>query len=101
MELSTEIFNILKGANIKLKMFDFQGNKTLDAENSARLYAYVEDFLVTIRLENDEVEVLVQAGADFSFDKHKDLLSSIKKAGFVTIRIESFLLTENKSLINN
>jgi|TARA_R110000851_G_scaffold8032_1_gene30877 hypothetical protein len=81
MELSTEIFNILKGANIKLKMFDFQGNKTLDAENSARLYAYVEDFLVTIRLENDEVEVLVQAGADFSFDKHKDLLSSIKKAG--------------------
>jgi hypothetical protein len=81
MELSTEIFNILKGANIKLKMFDFGGNKTLDAQNSARLYAYDEDFLVTIRIENDEVEVLVQAGADFSFNKHKDLLSSIKKAG--------------------
>ena len=81
MQLSTEIFNIIKGANIKLRLFDFEGNKTLDADQSARFYAYDQDFLVTIRTENDEVEVVVQAGADFSFDKHKDLLASIKKAG--------------------
>jgi len=81
MQLSTEIFNIIKGANIKLRLFDFEGNKTLDPDQSARFYAYDQDFLVTIRTEDDEVEVVVQAGADFSFDKHKDLLESIKKAG--------------------
>ena len=32
MQLSHEIFNILKGANIKLKLFDPMGNKTLDPE---------------------------------------------------------------------
>ena len=47
MQLSQEIFNILKGANIKLKLFDPAGNKTLDPERSARFYAYDQDFLVT------------------------------------------------------
>ena len=82
MQLSQEIFNILKGANIKLKLFDPMGNKTLDPELSARFYAYDNDFLVTIREdEDDAVELVVQAGASFNFDKHKDVLDSIKKAG--------------------
>lgn len=82
MQLSNEIFNILKGANIKLKLFDPMGNKTLDPELSARFYAYDNDFLVTIREDGDDaVELVVQAGASFNFDKHKDVLDSIKKAG--------------------
>jgi len=81
MQLSNEIFNILKGANVKLKLFDPMGNKTLDPELSARFYAYDNDFLVTIREEEDEVELVVQAGASFNFDKHKDVLDSIKQAG--------------------
>ena len=81
MQLSQEIFNILKGANIKLKLFDPMGNKTLDPELSARFYAYDDDFLVTIREEEDGVELVVQAGASFNFDQHKDLLDSIKQAG--------------------
>tara|TARA_B100000927_G_scaffold159218_1_gene128289 strand:- start:1310 stop:2785 length:1476 start_codon:yes stop_codon:yes gene_type:complete len=81
MELSTEIFNILKGANIKLKLFDAQGAKTLDPETASRFYAYEDDFLVTKRIENEDTEIVVQAGADFSFDKNKALLDSIKKAG--------------------
>ena len=82
MQLSQEIFNILKGANIKLKLFDPMGNKTLDPELSARFYAYDNDFLVTIREdEDDAVELVVQAGASFNFDKHKDVLDSIKQAG--------------------
>jgi len=81
MQLSQEIFNILKGANIKLKLFDPTGNKTLDPENSARFYAYDKDFLVTIREEDDQVELVVQAGASFNFSEHKDVLNSIKKAG--------------------
>jgi hypothetical protein len=81
MQLSQEIFNILKGANIKLKLFDPMGNKTLDPEISARFYAYDNDFLVTIREEEDGVELVVQAGASFNFNEHKDLLNSIKKAG--------------------
>ena len=81
MQLSQEIFNILKGANIKLKLFDPTGNKTLDPENSARFYAYDKDFLVTIREEADQVELVVQAGASFNFSEHKDVLNSIKKAG--------------------
>ena len=81
MQLSQEIFNILKGANIKLKLFDPMGNKTLDPELSARFYAYDNDFLITIREEEDGVELVVQAGASFNFNEHKDLLNSIKKAG--------------------
>ena len=81
MQLSQEIFNILKGANIKLKLFDPIGNKTLDPELSARFYAYDQDFLITIRDEDDKVELVVQAGASFNFDKNKDLLDSIKRAG--------------------
>ncbi len=81
MQLSKEIFNILKGANIKLKLFDPTGSKTLDPERSARFYAYDNDFLVTIREEDDQVELVVQAGASFNFDEHKDVLNSIKKAG--------------------
>jgi len=57
------------------------GNKTLDPELSARFYAYDNDFLVTIREEEDGVELVVQAGASFNFNEHKDLLNSIKKAG--------------------
>ena len=81
MQLSQEIFNILKGANIKLKLFDPAGNKTLDPEVSARFYAYDRDFLITIRDEDGQVELVVQAGASFNFDEHKDVLNSIKKAG--------------------
>ena len=81
MQLSHEIFNILKGANIKLKLFDPMGNKTLDPELSARFYAYDNDFLITIREEEDGVELVVQAGASFNFNEHKDLLNSIKQAG--------------------
>jgi hypothetical protein len=81
MELSTEIFNILKGANIKLKLFDSMGAKTLDPESASRFYAYEDDFLVTKRVENEDTEIVVQAGADFSFDKNKAMLDSIKKAG--------------------
>ena len=81
MQLSQEIFNILKGANIKLKLFDPEGNKTLDPELSARFYAYDQDFLITIRDEDGQVELVVQAGASFNFDKNKNLLNSIKRAG--------------------
>ena len=81
MQLSQEIFNILKGANIKIKLFDPMGNKTLDPELSARFYAYDNDFLITIREEEDGVELVVQAGASFNFNEHNDLLNSIKKAG--------------------
>ena len=81
MQLSQEIFNILKGANIKLKLFDPIGNKTLDPELSARFYAYDQDFLITIRDEDDQVELVVQAGASFNFNQNKDLLDSIKRAG--------------------
>ena len=81
MQLSHEIFNILKGANIKLKLFDPMGNKTLDPELSARFYAYDNDFLITIREEEVVVDLVVQAGASFNFNEHKDILNSIKKAG--------------------
>ena len=81
MQLSQEIFNILKGANIKLKLFDPAGNKTLDPELSARFYAYDQDFLITIREEDGQVELVVQAGASFNFNQNKDLLDSIKRAG--------------------
>lgn len=80
MTLAEELFNILKGANLKLRLFDINGQKTLDEDQAARLYAYEDDMLVTIRVnEDDSAEVVVQVGTDFQYEKHKKMLENIKQ----------------------
>ena len=80
MTLAEELFNILKGANLKLRLFDTNGQKTLDEDQAARLYAYEDDMLVTIRMnEDNSAEVVVQVGTDFEYDSHKKMLEQIKQ----------------------
>lgn len=80
MTLAEELFNILKGANLKLRLFDMNGQKTLDEDQAARLYAYEDDMLVTIRINEDEsAEVVVQVGTDFQYEQHKKMLENIKQ----------------------
>lgn len=80
MALSTEIFNILKGANLDLRLFDIHGQKTIDDESATRFYAYDEDMLITLRTEDDDsVELVVQAGPDFKYSKHRSMLENIKQ----------------------
>ena len=80
MTLAEELFNILKGANLKLRLFDTNGQKTLDEESAARLYAYEDDMLLTIRMnEDDSAEVVVQVGTDFVYNDHKKMLEQIKQ----------------------
>ena len=80
MTLAEELFNILKGANLKLRLFDTNGQKTLDEDQAARLYAYEDDMLVTIRMnEDNSAEVVVQVGTDFSYEEHKKMLEQIKQ----------------------
>ena len=43
MTLAEELFNILKGANLKLRLFDTNGQKTLEQDTAARLYAYEDE----------------------------------------------------------
>ena len=42
-QLGEDILNIIKGANMKLKMFTAEGQKTTEAEEATRFYAYEED----------------------------------------------------------
>lgn len=80
MTLAEELFNILKGANLKLRLFDTNGQKTLDEDQASRLYAYEDDMLVTIRMnEDNSAEVVVQVGTDFSYEEHKKMLEQIKQ----------------------
>lgn len=78
-DVSEDIFNILKGAKYKLRLFTEQGKKTLNPEEAHRFYAYDQDLMVTIRKEDTDFEILVQAGKDYDVISNKDLLNSIKK----------------------
>lgn len=76
--LANEIFNILKGANYKLRLFDMEGQKTLDPELATRFYAYDQDLMVTIRTENASYEVVVQAGASYNVPDNDNLIKSLR-----------------------
>ena len=78
--LAEEIFNILKGANYQLRLFTSEGKKTLNADEATRFYAFDQDLMVTIRLEDAKAEVVVQAGQDYDVVGNKKLLDSIKSA---------------------
>lgn len=77
-DLATDIFNILKGANFKLKLFNSEGVKTLNPEEANRFYAYDQDLMITIRYDDGKLHVVLQAGEDFQIQSHKDLLNAIK-----------------------
>ncbi len=76
--LAEEIFNILKGANYQLRLFTSEGKKTLDANEATRFYAFDQDLMVTIRVEDAKGEVVVQAGQDYDVIGNKKLLNSLK-----------------------
>ena len=77
-QIAEEIFNILKGANYKLRLFTSEGIKTTDPEQATRFYSYDKDLMVTIRKEDAKTEVVVQAGQDYDIPGNKRLIDSIK-----------------------
>lgn len=77
-KLADEIFNILKGANYKLRMFTMDGASTLDSEEATRFYAYDQDLMVSVRQDDAKIEVVVQAGADYDVPGNSELLKAIK-----------------------
>lgn len=77
-DLAVDIFNILKGANFKLKLFNSEGVKTLNPEEANRFYAYDQDLMITIRYEDGKLHTVLQAGEDFNIQQHKDMLNAIK-----------------------
>jgi hypothetical protein len=77
-EIAQEIFDILKGANYKLRLFTSAGQKTLNPEEATRFYAYDHDLMTTIRSENARIEILVQAGNDYDVSANSKLLAAIK-----------------------
>lgn len=78
-QLKTDIFNILKGADLNIILYTDAGQKTLDPTTATRFYNTDGDMMVTINRENANTEVVVQIGSDFNLDKNKSLLASIKK----------------------
>lgn len=79
-QLSQEIFNILKGANYKLRLFTDAGIKTLEPTEATRFYAFDQDLMITLRQDDAKLEVVVQAGQDYDLLANKKLLSAIKAA---------------------
>jgi len=77
-QLRTDIFNILKGADLNIVLYTDAGQKTLDPDAATRFYNLDGDMMITINRENANTEVVVQVGSDFDLDKNKSLLASIK-----------------------
>ena len=90
-QLGQDILSIIKGANMKLKMFTAEGQKTTEADEATRFYAYDDDLMITVREEDGKYETVVQAGSEFSIPDNQKLLNTIKKAthknlGELTVR---------------
>lgn len=85
------IFDILEGANYKLRLFSDSGEKVIDPKEATRFYAYEQDLMVSVRTVDDNIEVVVQAGADYDIPGNSNLLKIIrtethKKLGEFTVR---------------
>ena len=78
--VSQEIFNIIKGANYDVVLFTEGGEKTLDANAATRFYVSEHDMMISVRSENNKLELVVQLGADFDINANKTLLDSFKSA---------------------
>jgi hypothetical protein len=78
-QLSDEIFNVLKGANYKVRLFTMDGKNTLDSKEATRFYCYDQDLMVSIRIEDSSAEVLVQAGQDYDLTNNANLVKILKK----------------------
>ena len=76
--IAEEIFNILKGANYKVRLFTADGIKTLTPEEATRFYAFDQDLMITIRQEDAKNEIVVQAGAGYDIPANRKLLDSVK-----------------------
>ena len=76
-QLANELFNIIKGSGYKVKLFTEEGQKTTNVDEATRFYAYDNDLMLTLRTEDNQTEVVVQAGSDFDVTKNKILNKSI------------------------
>lgn len=79
-KLAQEIFNIIKGANFKVTLFTSAGQRTLDVEDATRFYLNDDDLMLSLRIDDNKTELVVQAGNDFDLIKNKSFLSSLKSA---------------------
>ena len=78
-QLASEIFNILKGANMDIVLYNDAGQKTLEPAEATRFYVINGDLLVTLRNDNSgQTETVVQIGTDFKLQDNKTLLNNIK-----------------------
>jgi len=77
-QLSNDIFDILKGANFDIILYDDQGQKTLDQSGATRFFVKNTDMLVTLREEDARAVVVVQIGSDFDLNANKTVLKNIK-----------------------
>ena len=78
-QLASDIFNILKGANLDIVLYNDAGQKTLEDKEATRFYVINGDLLITLRDNNDgQTETVVQIGTDFKLQDNKTLLNNIK-----------------------
>ena len=78
--VAQEIFNIIKGANYDVVLFTDAGEKTLDSAQATRFYVKEHDMMISLRSEDNKLELLVQVGSDFDINTNKPLLNSFKSA---------------------
>ncbi len=78
--VSEEVFNIIKGANYDVVLFTDSGEKTLDPESATRFYISDNDMMISVRSEDNKLELVVQLGNDFDIAANKTLLDSFKSA---------------------
>lgn len=79
-ELANQIFDILKGANYKLRLFTESGIKTINPDEATRFYAYDQGLMISMNINEGQLEVIAQAGDSYDVTKNTELLKAIKVA---------------------
>lgn len=79
-KLALEVFNIIKGSNFNVSLFTSAGQRTLDTEDATRFYLTDDDLMISLRIDDNKTELVVQAGKDFDVIKNKSFLNSLKSA---------------------
>lgn len=78
LEIQNEIFNILKGSNYNVILYTADGSRADDPSEATRFYCTDADLMVSLRIEDSKLELLMQTGQGFDVTENKDLVKILK-----------------------
>ena len=78
-ELGEKIFSLLKGNNLKIKIFDIDGNEIYDPTMGVRFFVISPNFMITINEEDNCIELHKGKKIDKSNTETIELMAQLQK----------------------